>query len=190
MKKLNVYKLFPKRNIPRDKRCIKCRWVFDIKRNGIYRARLVACGYSQLPGVDFTDIYSPVLNDAVFRIVLLAQLKWKLPATIVDVETAFLHGNIEEEIYMDIPPGLNHTEGECVKLNKALYGLVQATRQFFKKFTQILQNIGFISSAADPCLFTKKDQFGRIFLVEHEDDSYATGDQQAVKIRVFVLLTV
>jgi Reverse transcriptase (RNA-dependent DNA polymerase) len=108
-------------------------------------------------------------------------MKWKLPAIIVDVETAFLHGDIDEEIYMDAPPGLKHHEGECVKLDKAFYGLVQAARQFFKKFTQVLINIGFRPSYADSCLFNKNDENGRIFLVVHVDDSYVTGDLQAIE---------
>ena len=66
--------------MPKGRRCVKIRWVFDIKRNGIFRARLVACGYSQVTGEDFTDIFSPVSNDVTFRLLLVAMLIWGVVA--------------------------------------------------------------------------------------------------------------
>jgi hypothetical protein len=101
---------------------------FDIKSTGVFRERLVACGYSQIPGTDFSDYYSPVVNDVVFRIVIIIQLMQNLPSMIKDVETAFLHGDVKEDIYMTSPKGTNLPTTQCVKLNKALYGLVQAAR--------------------------------------------------------------
>jgi Reverse transcriptase (RNA-dependent DNA polymerase) len=73
-----------------------------VKRNGIFRARLVACGYSQVSRVDFTESFAPVLNDVSFRIMLTAKIVWDTTSTVVDIETAFLHGDLDEEIYMDI----------------------------------------------------------------------------------------
>ena len=78
-----------RQDIPSNRKCIKNKWVFDIKRDGRFRARLVACGYSQIPGVDFIDYYSPVVNDVVFRIIIIMQIIYKLPAVIIDIETAF-----------------------------------------------------------------------------------------------------
>jgi hypothetical protein len=72
--------------------------IFKIKRNGIFRARLVAYGYSQIPGVDFNESFAPVVNDVSFGIILTAKLLWDLQASIADVETAFLHGDLQEEI--------------------------------------------------------------------------------------------
>jgi Reverse transcriptase (RNA-dependent DNA polymerase) len=65
---------------------------------------LVACGYSQVPGVDFNDSFAPVVNDVSFRVLLIAKIVWKLKDRIIDVETAFLHGDLKEEIFMEIPP--------------------------------------------------------------------------------------
>jgi Reverse transcriptase (RNA-dependent DNA polymerase) len=90
MQEHQVWHTVLKSYIPTDRKPIKNKWGFDI--NGIFRARLAACGYSQIPGVDFQDFYSPVVNDAVFWIVILLQLIWKLPSIILDVETAFIHG--------------------------------------------------------------------------------------------------
>ena len=79
-----------------NRRCIKSKWVFDIKQDGTFRARLVACGYSQVPGIDFEESYSPVINDVTFRVMLIMQIVWKLQALIIDIETAFLHGELDE----------------------------------------------------------------------------------------------
>ena len=87
-----------------------------MKRNGIFRPRLVACGYSQIPGVDFTESYAPVIHNVTWRILLIVKILLKLNAKIIDVETAFLHGELEEEIYIDSPEGLGHSEEDCVKL--------------------------------------------------------------------------
>ena len=107
---------------------MKHKWVFEIKRNGVFRSRLVACGYSQVPGVDFQDIYSPVINDVTVRAMLIAMMIWGLDCKLIDVETAFLHGVLGkgEEIYMDCPEGMVHTEDECLLLENTIYGLVQS----------------------------------------------------------------
>jgi hypothetical protein len=70
-----------------------------VKRNGIFRARLVACGYSQVPGIDFSEIFAPVLNDLSFRIMVIVKLVWNMTCFVVDIETAFLNGDLDEEIY-------------------------------------------------------------------------------------------
>jgi Reverse transcriptase (RNA-dependent DNA polymerase) len=87
----------------------------------------------QVPGIDFMDAYSPVINDVVFRIMIVIQMIWKLNSKIIDVETAFIHGELDHEIYMDCLKGLDHKPADCLVLKKSLYGLVQSARQFFKK---------------------------------------------------------
>ena len=94
MNKRHVWRLINRRDIPPNRRCVKCKWVFNIKRNGVFRARLVACGYSQIPGVDFSENYSPVVHDITFRLLLLAMILFSLSAKIVDVETAFYMVNL------------------------------------------------------------------------------------------------
>jgi Reverse transcriptase (RNA-dependent DNA polymerase) len=138
-----VWKKVKRASMPEGRRYVKHKWVFDIKRSGIFRARLVACGYSQVAGVDFTQVFSPVCNDVTFRVVLICMIVWGLDTLIFDVVTAFLTGNLEEEIYMECPKGLEHEDDEILQLLKAIYGLVQASRQYNKKFTSILKAIGF-----------------------------------------------
>ena len=131
MIKLGVWRDYKKKNVPDDRKCIKNKWVFDMKQNDIFRAWLVVCGYSQIPGVDFTESYALVINDVTWRILLIMKMILKLKARITDVKTVFLHGELDEEIFMESPEGLGHNKDEdCVKLEKAMYGLVQGARQY------------------------------------------------------------
>jgi Reverse transcriptase (RNA-dependent DNA polymerase) len=83
---------------------IGSKWVFKVKKDGTYCARLVALGYNQVPGDDFTDNYAPVINDVTFRLVLLIYLLRKMDSEIIDVEAAFLYGIfLKEEIFMKSP---------------------------------------------------------------------------------------
>jgi hypothetical protein len=94
--------------------CFENKWVFKIKHNGFFCACLVACGYSQLSGVDFQESFTPVINDITFCILLIMMLTWNLKGKIVDIKTAFLHGNLKEIIYMEmeIPKGMEVNENE------------------------------------------------------------------------------
>ena len=93
-----VWRKIDKVKIPENTRLIGNKRVFKIKRDGTYRARLVALGYSQIPGVDYTDNFAPVAHDVSFRIALARMMVEKLDSLVMDVETAFLYGDIEEEI--------------------------------------------------------------------------------------------
>ena len=97
MENKTVWRTMLKMDVPRNRRLIGCKWVFKIKIDGTYRARLVALGYSQVPGVDFTDNFAPVGNDATFRVALARMMMEDLNCMLMHVETAFLYGEIEEE---------------------------------------------------------------------------------------------
>jgi hypothetical protein len=116
-------------------------------RTGISRARLVACGYSQIPRVNFQDYYVAVVNDTVIILLLC-----NLSSIIMDVETAFLPGDLKETIYMQSPRGTQIPNQQCVTLNKALYELVQAARKFYLMFAEILKQIGFTKQYMVPQL--------------------------------------
>jgi Reverse transcriptase (RNA-dependent DNA polymerase) len=150
MESCNVWTLIYRSAMQPVRVCIKFRWVFEIKRDGTFRARLVACGYSQKPGVDFQESYSPVINDPVLRIVVVYQMVKRLIAVLLDVEGAFLHGELNEIIYMECPDGVAYTGDKVVVLNKSMYGLVQAARQFLLKFKMVLEKAGFKQSVAEP----------------------------------------
>ena len=101
-----VWRKTDRKKIPNNRRLIGNKWVFKIKRDGTYRARLVALGYSQIPGVDYTDNFAPVAHDVSFRIALARMMVEKLDSLVMDVETAFLYGDIEEEIFVKSPIGM------------------------------------------------------------------------------------
>jgi hypothetical protein len=175
-----VWRNMKRRDVPQGRRLVKSKWVFEIKRSGRFRARLVACGYSQIPGVDFQNSYAPTINDVSWRILIVAMLLWNLSAKIVDVETAFLMGELDEDIYMEAPEGSGLGRDECVKLEKSTYGLVQAARQYYKTFARALRKIGFTGGVADPCLMVKRNELGVCFIAIWVDDSLLVGDEKAI----------
>ena len=147
--------------VPAHKKALDTKWVFKHKdsipgvRDEVYKARLVVKGFQQVPGVDFTETYSPVARDTTIRMFLAAAVhqQWKIEQ--IDIETAFLNAPLEEDIYVKAPSGYNGSD--FLKLNKAVYGLLQAPRQWMKSLASALSSISMIQSKADPCLFVKMD---------------------------------
>ena len=183
---MGVWRKVGKEDVPEGRRLVGCKWVFKIKRNGVYRARLVAKGFSQIPGVDFTESFSPVVNDVTFRVVLTRMLIEDLEAVVVDIDNAFLNGDLDHEIYMQLPDGYKEVieedldKGDCLKLLKAIYGLVQASRQFWKKLVDKLKEGGFKQSEADPCLLYKADQRGMCIIIIYIDDMLIVGTRVTI----------
>ena len=158
--KRKIWDKVPINSVPKERKLIGSKWVFKKKKNGVFRARLCALGYSQIPGVDFTENFAPVANEVTLRLITL---KWMMNPTwkakIYDVETAFLYGDLQEPIFMKIPKGLTYMAPEfeedkdCLLLTKSMYGLVQAARQWWKKFTYMLSvEFDFVRSHADACV--------------------------------------
>jgi hypothetical protein len=168
------------RRHPQDRRTIKCKWIFKIKRNGVSRARLVSCGYSQIPGVNFNESFAPVVNDVSFRIIISAKLLWDLQASIVDVETAFLHGNLQEEIYMNVPKGMSQDDNTCLLLKKTIYGLVQSAREFCNKLLSSLKSMGFTENKSDPCLLSRWINGKLIMIGIYVDDCLVVGKEDQI----------
>ena len=162
--------------------------LFKIKRDGTYRARLVALGYSQIPGVDYTDNFAPVAHDVNFRVALARMMVEKLDSLVMDVETAFLYGDIEEEIFMKSPLGLEEIDPgsspeDCYQLKKGIYGLCQAARQFWKKFVDTIkkESFGFTVSPADPCMLFKQNELGICIIIMYVDDMLIIGKKEQVQ---------
>ena len=181
MEEKGVWSKIKRSDMDEGRRCVKHKWVLEIKRSGRFRARLVACGYSQIPGVDFTETYSPVVNDITFRIALTLKVVYGMDSKVFDVETAFLHGELKEVIYMDCPLGFDHEEGECLRLEKSIYGLVQASCRYGKKFSDVLvKQLGFQRSDSDPCLFMRGEGDERLIILTYVDDNLVLGKTKMI----------
>ena len=183
----DCFKLVKKSSVPKNRRRIKCKWVFKIKRDLRHRARLCACGYSQIPGVDFDQFTSPVLNDISLRVmILLLMMNPRYIHRVCDVETAFLYGRIKEQIFMDLPPGYEvvqpevNREEDCVELLASIYGTVQAALMYFEMWSKTLRDMGFQGGNVDPCLYFRTDQRGSVFIAVYVDDNLIIGDEDAV----------
>ena len=183
-----VWRPVKKATIPENRRLIGCKWVFKKKKNGVFRARLCAIGYSQIAGVDHEYAFAPVICETTYRIILVVALYYGWIMEIVDVETAFLYGDLDEEIYMKIPQGLHLFTGEqydvddALVLVQAMYGLVQAARQFFKKLRDTLvEKMSFRKCLSDQCLLHRTNKEGTVIVCLYIDDTLITGDEKAVQ---------
>ena len=183
-----VWRKIDKVKIPENRRLIRNIWVFKIKRDGTYRARLVALGYSQIPGIDYTDNFAPVAHDVSFRIALARMMVEKLDSLVMDVETAFLYGDIKEEIFMKSPVGMEEivpgsSPEDCYELKKGIYGLCQAARQFWKKFVETIKKepYGFTVSPADPCMLFKENNLGICIIIMYVDDMLIIGKRAQIQ---------
>ena len=183
-----VWRHHRKRDVPSNRRLISNKWVFRIKNDGRHRARLCAIGYTQIAGIDHQDNFAPLLNDVTFRIIMTLLIANQWDADIVDIETAFLYGDLYEEIYMKIPEGLKeyydktYDDDECFILDKAMYGLVQAARQYYKKFVDIMTSteMGFERCLADGCLLKRSTEVGTVIVCVYVDDTMCVGDRKAI----------
>ena len=112
---------------------------------------------------------------------LIAKLMWGLQATLIDVETAFLHGELSEEIYMNSHNGMNIDCNKCLCLKKTIYGLVQSAREFYKKLICELKDLGFSENKSDPCLLSKRDETGIMMIGIYVDDCLVLAEERKIK---------
>ena len=168
--------------LPPHKNLVGCKWVYKIKRNADgtisrYKARLVAKGFNQEEGIDYGETFSPVVKPTTVRLVLAlaAHFGWSLKQ--LDVKNAFLHGILQEEVYMSQPPGFLDSQNSThvCKLHKSLYGLKQAPRAWNERFTQFLPSLGFLTTYSDSSLFVKPVGQSVVILLLYVDDIIITG---------------
>lgn len=154
--------------LPKGKRAIKGGWVFRLKRDSAgrviqYKARYVARGYAQQPGVDYFETFAPVAKIKSLRFVLALAVQFNLALHQVDFASAYLFGELEEEVYIEQPEGFDTGDGRVCKLSKSLYGLKQAGRVWNKLLNSTLLQLGFRRLKSDSCVYIRR--VGKLFII-------------------------
>lgn len=162
---------------PKDTNIVDCKWIFTVKHDELgkpfrYKARLVARGFSQEYLTDYNETFAPVARIASFRFIISFANQFNLLVHHMDVKTAFLNGELKEEIYMEVPEGIYSENNYVCKLNKSLYGLKQAARCWFEVFERSLIEEGFQNSSVDRCIYilNNGDISKNIYVVLYVDD--------------------
>ncbi|XP_019263195.1 PREDICTED: uncharacterized protein LOC109240958 [Nicotiana attenuata] len=166
--------------LPAGKKIIGCKWVYKIKHKADGRveklkARLVVKWYTQQAGINYTETFSPVVKMTIVRSLIDVAVKKAWHMSQLDVNNAFLHGDLNEEVYIEVPQGLALDNSELVcKLNKSLYGL-KASKKWYAKLTEALCSRGYAHSMYDYSLLYKKTENSTVYIAMYVDDIMVTG---------------
>ena len=180
--------------LPPHCRPIGSKWVFRIKHKSDgsverYKARLVAKGFNQQEGLDYHETFAPVAKLTTVRCLLALAAVRNWPLFHMDVNNAFLHGDLHEEVYMVPPPGLCRQGEKLVcRLHKSLYGLKQAPRNWFAKFSDSIKTAGFFQSHSDHSLFVQEKGVTLTIVLIYVDDIIITGnnDKAIQDVKLFL----
>ncbi|KAJ9566785.1 LOW QUALITY PROTEIN: hypothetical protein OSB04_002751 [Centaurea solstitialis] len=171
--------------LPKDHKAIGLKWVFKTKRDAEgrivkYKARLVAKGYVQEHGIDFDEVFAPVARIETIRLILAlaAYNRWEVHH--LDVKSAFLQGELKEEVYVSQPEGFikERDKGKVYRLMKALYGLRQAPRAWYTKLDNILKTLGFKKCALEQAVYTRISKESTLLIGVYVDDLIVTGSSK------------
>ena len=170
--------------LPEGCKRVGCKWVFKTKCDSQgnierYKACLVDKGFTQKDGIDYKEIFLPISKKDSFRIIMALVAHYDLELHQMDVKTAFLNGDLEEDVYMDQPVGFTEEGKEHMvcKLKRSIYGLKQASRQWYLKFNDTIVSFGFKKNIIDRCIYLKVNGSKFIFLILYVDDIlFATND--------------
>lgn len=137
-----------------------------------YRARLVAKGFAQTHGIDYTETFSPVVSHQALRVLIALATKLELKINHLDVTAAFLNGELSEEVFMEQPEGFvkQGMENKVWLLRKAIYGSKQASKAWYDKCKGILKDLGFKSLPTEPCIYVKGSDVSLCILAVYVDD--------------------
>jgi hypothetical protein len=169
--------------LPEGKKAVGCKWIFTVKHTPEgkverYKARLVAKGYSQTYGIDYDETFAPVAKMGTVRTLISCAVNFGWTFHQLDVKNAFLHGDLQEEVYMEIPHGFENslTVGKVCRLKKSLYGLKQSPRAWFDRFRRAVCDMGYSQCNADHTVFFKHRESSITILAVYVDDIVITGD--------------
>jgi hypothetical protein len=177
LKSMDQNKVWDIVELPGGYKTVGCKLVFKTKRYSKgnierYKARFVVKGFTKKWGIDYKETFSPVSKKGSLIIIMALVAHYDLELHQMDVKTAFLNGNLEEEVYMDQPEGFSLKEKEHMvcKLNKLIYGLKQASRQWYLKFNDTITSFGFKKNIVDRCIYLKVSRSKFLFLILYVDD--------------------
>jgi hypothetical protein len=157
-KHLDVYDIVPR---PKGRKVVGSKWVFRVKRgpDGTiqkYKARLVAQGFTQVEGIDFDQTFAPVAKFSSLRTIFALAAEHDLEVHQMDVKAAYLNADLDEEIYMEAPPGFDIPDGHVLRLKKGVYGTKQGGRVWYIDFSGTLSTLGYTPTQADHAIFVRK----------------------------------
>ncbi|XP_052126145.1 uncharacterized protein LOC113209233 [Frankliniella occidentalis] len=173
--KNSVWELVP---LPTGAKVVGNRWVYrrktDKDGNTIYRARLVAKGYTQVHGIDYHETFAPVIRRSVLRMLFSVAVNFNLKIDHLDVKTAFLYGDLSEDVFMCQPEGFSveGSESHVCQLKKAMYGLKQAARSWYQKADKVLKKLKFKNFPDEPCVYIKSTKTSVIMVALYVDDFF------------------
>ena len=184
-------------DLPKEKKTMGCKWVFTIKckPDGSierYKTMLVAKGFTQTYGIDYQDTFAPVAKIKSIQFLLSLAVHFNYPLHQLYVKNAFLNGDLEEEVFMDLPLGFEEKLGKekVYKLKKSFYGFKQSPRAWFYRFGKVIKLQGYIQSQANLTMFQKHLREGKIVvLIVYVDDIILTGDDSLELERLKKALT-
>lgn len=158
-----------------NEKTVTSKWVFSIKRNpnntNRYKARLCARGFTQVKDIDYKETFSPTTRYDSIRVILSLAARENYEIQQFDVQTAFLYGELVEDVYMEVPEGVQAEQGKICKLLKSLYGLKQSSRCWNIKFSTFLTNYGFKVCPSDNCIFVGNFNNNKVILILYVDDA-------------------
>eukprot|EP00899_Mesostigma_viride_P020074 jgi/Mesvir1/28068/Mv26200-RA.1 len=170
-----VYSLVSSKSLPRTAKVLPSRWVFAVKSDGRFKARFVVKGFAQREGIDFTEVFSPTVRSSTIRLALAFGVSSGYVLKQLDVRTAFLYAPLSEDVYVRPPAGFEQRDaaGDVLvwKLQRSLYGIKQAPRNWHKTFSAYLLSDGAVQSPTDSCLYVYPTS--RTFVFVHVDDIIA-----------------
>lgn len=172
---------------PCDSNVMKGKVVCKIKRDALghierFKCRYVGCGYSQREGIDYFEhqVWAPTGQHATLKVLIVHAVLHDLDLRHIDISTAFLHGELNERVYVEQPPMLNDGTDKVWLLKKSLYGLKQAGRQWHIKLCETLKEMGFERAGYDPALFVRASDSGeRLFIFLWVDDLVIIGSTES-----------
>lgn len=180
-------------NKPNSQKIVQCKWVFTVKDDVTgkkrYKARLVAKGFTQQFGVDYNETFSPVVRNSTLKLLFALSVMLNLSIDHVDVSTAFLNGELTENIYMYQPEGFVYDNNKVCLLKKAIYGLKQASRVWNKKVESILLKAGYKQSKFESCVYIKCVDKCIMFVAVYVDDFLIFSNDENEKCNLKKLLS-